>query len=143
MDENVRRALQSGLYIVEKNLNRIRNTLQHAEEASVLYSTKDDIEPELKGMLLAIMFSMVEVIKLLKGTFDLQAQQETTRRHVCSYLFENWKILHECKPKRLRGYGELGMQERELLDHHIDKLLAMNGQLQATLLTKSANAPRP
>jgi len=136
MDENLTRALRSGLYVVERNLNSLRGTLLHADEGSVLYSTKDDIGSELKRSLLATISSMLEEIKLMKEAFALQTQEETVRRRVYSYLSENWGILHECKPERIQRYGKLAKQEKEVLDHHIDKLLAMNDALQRMLFSR-------
>jgi hypothetical protein len=139
VDENLTRALQSGLYVVERNLNSVRGALQHTNEDSVLYSTMDDVGSESKSSVLQTIASMLDEIRVVKGLFALRTQEETVRRRAFSYLQVNWEVLHECKSKRLEEYGNLETQERELLDHHIDKLLAMNDELQRVILSVTPN----
>jgi len=123
MDKNVKSAVQSGLYVIERNLNIILHKLGEEDDFSVMHSTVNDVDPNFAARIRAVIGSMFDDIELLKRTFELQNHQESARWAIRSHLSEIWTVLEECKPERLDGYGQLAEEESHLLEIHVNRLL--------------------
>jgi hypothetical protein len=149
MEETVANAVKGGLYIVERNLNRIMQTFVRPNERSVMRSTRNDIHPAVKSRMLKLIDSMFSEIALLKETFDLETEQESASWRVHSSISEVWAVLEDCMPEKLGGYGKMTEQDAHILDQHIGALLDMNDrlleELRGAVLTndsRPASSPR-
>jgi len=129
MEESVTSAVRSGLYVVEKNLNMIMQTFVRPNERSIIRSTSNDIEPAAKSRMLTVIDAMFVEIALLKKMFNLETVQESASWRVHSIISEVWVVLEECKPERLKGYGNMTQQDTDLLNQHIGTLLDMSDRL--------------
>ena len=129
MDESVASAVKSGLYITERNLNKIMQTFAGPYERSLLRSTKNDIHPAIKSHMLIIIDSMFSEIAFLKKTFNLRKEEDSASWRVHSLISETWTILEDCMPQKLTAYGKMTETDADILNRHIGVLLKMNDQL--------------
>jgi len=127
MDENHKRALRSGLIVVEKLLHEICNDLvQNGDHTtSILYAKINDVDPRSAKKLLNLTESMLDVIRQIKEKFDLGSNQESIRSLVYSRLSEIWTILEDLRPEKLKAYGQMSKADSELLRPYILRLLCM------------------
>jgi len=127
MDENHKRALRSGLIVVEKLLHEICDDLvQNGDHTtSILYAKINDVDPRSAKKLLNLTESMLDVIRQIKEKFDLGSNQESIRSLVYSRLSEIWTILEDLRPEKLKAYGQMSKADSELLRLYILRLLGM------------------
>jgi hypothetical protein len=127
MDENHKRALRSGLIVVEKLLHEICDDLvQNGDHTtSILYAKINDVDPRSAKKLLNLTESMLDVIRQIKEKFDLGSNQESIRSLVYSRLSEIWTILEDLRPEKLKAYGQMSKADSELLRPYILRLLCM------------------
>jgi hypothetical protein len=127
MDENHKRALRSGLIVVEKLLHEICNDLvQNGDHTtSILYAKINDVDPRSAKKLLNLTESMLDVVRQIKEKFDLGSNQESIRSLVYSRLSEIWTILEDLRPEKLKAYGQMSKADSELLRPYILRLLCM------------------
>ena len=137
MEETVTRAVKSGLYIVEKNLNMIMQTFVRPNERSTMRLTRNDIHPAVKSRMSKLIDSMFSEIALLKEAFNLETEQESASWRVHSFISEVWTVLEDCMPEKLTGYGEMTEADIDILNQHVGALLEMNDQLLEELRATS------
>jgi len=127
MDETHKRALRSGLIVVEKLLHEICDDLvQNGDHTTpILYAKINDVDPRSAKKLLNLTESMLDVIRQIKEKFDLGSNQESIRSLVYSRLSEIWTILEDLRPEKLKAYGQMSKADSELLRPYILRLLCM------------------
>jgi hypothetical protein len=127
MDENHKRALRSGLIVVEKLLHEICDDLvQNGDHTTpILYAKINDVDPRSAKKLLNLTESMLDVVRQIKEKFDLGSNQESIRSLVYSRLSEIWTILEDLRPEKLKAYGQMSKADSELLRPYILRLLGM------------------
>jgi hypothetical protein len=137
MEETVASAVKSGLYIIERNLNRITQTFARPNERSLIRTTRNDIDPAVKSRMLIIIDSMFSEIAFLKKTFNLRKEEESASWRIHSLISETWTVLEDCMPQKLTAYGKMTQADTDILNQHIGVLLKMNDQLLEELRTAS------
>jgi hypothetical protein len=143
MDENHKRALRSGLIIVEKLLHEICDDLsQNSDHATpILYSKINDVDQRSAKKLRKITTSMLDVIRQIKEKFELGSNQESVRRQVYSRLSGIWTILEDLRPEKLEAYGRMYKADSELLGPYILRLLSMLDDIFLLLREDSSETP--
>ncbi len=136
MDENLRNALNSGLYVVEKNLRMVTQLLDQHPMRGITYSLEEIVDSRIDAEARIAINKMLKEIELLRETYDLPVRTESIKRRIYSCLGEVWFTLHDCKPERIQGYGKLQDSDIVFLDEHIDPMLKLVTHLEQTLYPK-------
>lgn len=107
MDENHKRALASGLLIIERYLHQLEiKLLQEGKgPAAILYFVSDDLKSRTKTGMLKIITLMLNEIRQIKEAFELEPSEESARRQVYGELSEIWVILEDLMLEKLEVYG--------------------------------------
>jgi hypothetical protein len=137
MDEDLRRALRGGLYVVEKSLRDLIDVLDHPQTQGITYSVEGTIDPRSDAVARPEIDAMLKEVESLKKLFRLSTEVQSTERCIHSCLSEVWVTLNECKPERIQGYGKLNKSDSRYLDEHIDALLLMLTRLEGALYDDS------
>jgi hypothetical protein len=137
MDKDLQRALQGGLYVVEKSLRTLIEVLDHPQMSGITYSVQGAIDPQSDAVARPEIEAMLKEVELLKEFFRLPTQAQSAKRVIHSCLSEVWVILNECKPERIQGYGKLNDSDSRYLDEHIDALLLRLRRLEDALYDES------
>ncbi|MEM3589703.1 MAG: hypothetical protein QXN33_01715 [Candidatus Bathyarchaeia archaeon] len=133
MNENHRRALKSGLLLVERCLHEIEDALRSHRSNSALYSIRRDIGPRTETRILIAIKSMLDEIGRIKKEFGLSVDEESLKSRVHAALAEIWVNLEELRPEGMGAYGRMAEEEERVLKYHILKLLRIWGDLHNIL----------
>jgi len=76
---------------------------------------------------------MLNEIKLMKETFELEAREISLRSEILAALNEIWVILEELEPDRFKAYGELPESEKALIKPYVESLLNKYDELRQLL----------
>ena len=109
MDENHKRALKSGLQVVERHLHYISSQLQSHVNRSASYSTRNDIDVETKTKVSSLIETMLDEIEQIMEKFSLESRQESIKNNIRGSLTEIWTVLEESRPEKL-NYPELKLR---------------------------------
>lgn len=117
MNENHRRVLAAYLEHVEKNLDTIRTELRHEakDDRHVLYTVRHDVNEDARAVILRDASSMLSEVRLMKGFYEFQQRDESSRRRVRAALLEIRDTLYDLRPKSLENYGSMNARDREAL----------------------------
>ena len=124
MDENVHRAIQSGLSIIEKCLRDIlQETRTESESKTWLLRVRhSDINDDVATRLSTEIEGMLREIQELQKTFNIGKNPESIRWRIITSLNQVWTILSDLTPSRLSGFGHMESEESELLSTHVNKM---------------------
>jgi hypothetical protein len=123
MDNNHKRALESGLLIIERYLHNIEIKLMQKDRESkaILYFVSDDLKLKTKEGMLKVIPLILNDIRQIKKAFELETRKESARRQFYGELSEMWVILEDLMPEKLEAYGKVSKTDRERLRPHILK----------------------
>ncbi len=134
MDQNVHRAINSGLSIVERNL---RNLIKQLEENSgsdwILRKSVNDIGEENGRRLIEKSCLMLNYIRELEKKYNFEQNLESRRWRLLTDLSEIWTVLNELTPEQLRGYGTMTRGDDKLLTDRINKILTLCNEMRNIL----------
>ncbi len=136
LDHNVRRAIQSGLYIVERGLNEIARELTQSREMAVLYQTRSDVDDKARRLILEKLRAMHERILRVKEEYELHTETYSLRKSIYIQLMSIWTILQDLRPETLLAYGDIDVSERKVLEGFVKELLALTDSLRHELSFK-------
>jgi len=134
MDENIQRAINSGLSIVERGLRNIIKDLKEDNESEwILRKSLNDIDEETARQLTEKAELMLDDIREFDNAYKLEKNLESTRWRLTTSLSEIWSILNELTPEHLRGYGTMTPEEDNELKARIDRTLAVCNEMRNIL----------
>ncbi|MCW4004023.1 MAG: hypothetical protein NWE95_08965 [Candidatus Bathyarchaeota archaeon] len=135
LSESHERALSSSLYIIEDNLQRIKALLKQTgeNEQTITYRRVGKISPESKCKALEAIVEMLNEIKQIKETFELETEKINLRAEISAALDEVWIILVDLAPDRLKAYGELSETEKALIASYASSLADKLKKIQESL----------
>jgi hypothetical protein len=129
-----RRRLTIFLSFAERDLRRLRDTIAHPPHDLVLTRYDDPIPDALVPKLLAAAADAEQQIHKIARELKLQPIHETVRRGIYSALSIDEVDMHELRPKRLRGFGEVEKDTEHYLESEIRMLQELFTHLNKLLL---------
>jgi hypothetical protein len=116
--ESHERALGSSLLVIESNLQRIKASLSegNSAEQTVTHRTRDNLDSEAKPRILEVIEDMLDEIKQMKETFELETEERSLKAEIAAALTEIWIILVDLEPDNLDAYGELSESDTALIE---------------------------
>ena len=135
MEETVHRAIQSGLFIVEKCLRDILQDTRSGTESKtwLLKVRHSDINDDVATRLISETEKMLGEIRELQEIFNIGKNAESVRWHIITNLNQIWTILSDLTPDRLSGFGKMDLEESNQLTAHVDRMNAAAGNMQRML----------
>jgi len=124
MNENHRRVMTVYLYTLEKNLDCIREELQNSssEADHVLYTVRRDVKESERAALSQAISSMLDEIRTMKLSYELQPENESSKNRINGALLEISNAVNDLRPKALERYGPLTVQDGAKLNSYISQL---------------------
>ena len=135
MEESVLRAVQSGLFVIEKCLRDIlQETRTRSESKNWLLRVRhSDINDDAANRLIVDAEEMLREIQELQKVFNIGKDPESIRWRIITSLNQIWSILSDLTPDRLLGYGQLKAEESKLLTTHVDRMQTLAENMQKML----------
>jgi len=132
MDQNVRRAINSGLYVIERNIRNLIRELENQPDW-ILRKSVNDLTEETTRQLAEKSKLMLTEIGELEQAYNLDQTIESTRWRLTNSLSEVWSILNELTSDQLRGYGTMTPMEAEALTNRISKITTLCNEMRNIL----------
>ena len=135
MEESVHRAIQSGLFIIEKCLRDIlQETRSRSESKTWLLRVRhSDINEDVATRLITEVEGMLKEIQELQKIFNIGKNPESIRWRIITNLNQIWTILSDLTPDRLLGYGQMEAEESKLLTTHVSRMHELAENMQRML----------
>jgi len=134
VDENVRRAINSGLFIVERNIRNLIKELEHNQNSNwILQKSVNDIPEESIRKLIEKSELMLAEIRSLEQTCNLEQSIVSTRWRLTNNLSEIWSILNELTFDHLSGYGTMTVSETKMLTGRINEIMSLCNEMRSIL----------
>ncbi len=131
------RALNSSLYVIEENLQRVIALLKNDKnEQTITYKRINTLDSTLKVKMLKVIADMLNEIAQMKELFEVETEKINLKAEISAALDEIWIILVDLEPERFEAYGDLSEPEKALIEPHIKSLQSSLDQLNQLLHPK-------
>ena len=99
----------------------------------VLYDMENDVPVAVKNEMMGKISSIKGKINTLAARFSLDRRHRKARQLILSQLSCAWESLEETKTKRLKRYGDVDQELKELLDAELDTIIRMVLEMERLL----------
>jgi len=128
------RSLEAALIRADESIHRMRQLLTDGGQDGVVRKIENTLPMETREALLANVASLRALLAAAAQTFSLQPHPLDMRSVLNAELATLWVIFENCRPARMKGYGQDFSQDaREKLEKNVDALLAEILKLRAQL----------
>lgn len=117
------RVLSIRLRGLDRHCNEILEWMNVPVAASVLEERTQDLRPDEKEKVRAVVLQIKDEIQRLAAEMELERSTSDIRRMIHSLASAMWVDLEETKSDGLNGYGRVSDQFREYWDPKVDALL--------------------
>ncbi len=119
------RSLESSLILADASIHRMERLLTDGGEEGVVRIIEDTLTPETHAQLLEGIHILRDILAAMADSFSLQPHPLNIRRVLDAEISSLWVLFEDCRPARLKGYGqEFSPEARAELNDTIDKLMA-------------------
>lgn len=134
MDQSVMRSINSGLYIVERNIRNLINELEENQGTDwILKKSVNDISEKNARYLTEKANVLLNEIRQLERIYKLEQTIDSMSWRLLKSLFEIWTILSDLTPEGLKGYGTMTAEEASMLTDHVNKIMDLCNEMRNTL----------
>ncbi len=128
------RSLEATLSRVDEALNRMERLLIAGGQQGVVRKIENTLSPGSNEILLAEVRSLRKMVVSLAQTFSLEPHPLDIRRVLDAEISTMWVLFENCRPERMKGYGQAFAKEaREALEKNVEMLLAQILKLRRRL----------
>jgi hypothetical protein len=119
------RSLESGLSLADASVLLMERLLVEGGEQGVVRKIENTLAPEMRATLLDGVQALRDMLTAMAEQFSLQPHPLDIRRVLDAETSSLWVLFEDCRPERMKGYGqEFSPEARAELDQTIDRLIA-------------------
>ncbi len=119
------RSLESSLTLADASVHRMERLLTDGGEEGVVRTIENTLSPELRATLLRFVRTLREMLAAMAESFSLEQHPLDIRRVLDAETSTLWVLFEDCRPARMKGYGqEFAPEAQAGLDENIDRLVA-------------------
>jgi Ni,Fe-hydrogenase maturation factor len=119
------RSLEATLSRADESIQRMERLLIDGGQDGVVRKIKGNLSQESREALLAGVSSLRALLNSMVQNFSLQPHPLDLRRVLQAELSHLWVLFENCRPARMKGYGqEFAQETRETLEKNVETLLA-------------------
>jgi hypothetical protein len=137
MDEGLsdgqRRAVSSGILIVDAAAVRMLNLLENRGSPATMNVVEGEISEQEKEHIHTRLKQLQTLIAGFVQKYQLQPSRRNVRRILAADASQIWVTLEDCRPARIRGYGAMSASNAELLEADLRQMLHIASGLRALL----------
>ena len=128
------RSLEATLSRADDAINRMERLLANAGQDGAVRKVANSLPHETLEALLAHLAALRVLLSAMAAAFSLQAHPLDIRRVLDAELSTLWVQFEDCRPARMKGYGQQFAPEARMeLEERVEALLAhvatMRGQI--------------
>lgn len=119
------RSLEATLSRADEAIHRMERLLTNAGQDGAVRKIENTLSPELRGVLLTQLHTLQVMLAAMAESFSLQPHPLDIRRVLDAEISTLWVLFEDCRPARMKGYGQKFPPEtRTALEETVEKLLA-------------------
>jgi hypothetical protein len=119
------RSLEATLSRADESIHRMEHLLIDAGQDGVVRKIRGNLSQESRAALLAGIGSLRRMLASMAQAFSLQPHALDLRRVLDAELSALRVLFENCRPARMKGYGqEFAKEARETLEKNVETLLA-------------------
>ncbi len=128
------RSLEATLSRADEAIHRMDGLLSEHGQDGVVRRIEDTLAPEARHSLLMQLRTLQGSLAELARTFSLEAHPLDIRRVLDAEISTLWVLFENCRPARMKGYGqEFAPEARAALERNVEllleRVLAMRSQV--------------
>lgn len=118
-----KRYLRASLYSFEKSLREIDQILTEGDVAGILFERRLALTAAQREQARDQIAQALQTLASFAHRLGLERSLEDPARIVMAEMSVSWANLEDCRPKRLKSYGELSPEIAREIDPAIDQLV--------------------
>jgi hypothetical protein len=119
------RSLEATLSQTDESIHRMEQLLVDGGQEGVVRKIENTLSKESREALLARVGSLRALLASMAQTFSLQPHPLDIRRVLNAEISTMWVLFENCRPERMKGYGqEFAKEARGALEKCVETLLA-------------------
>ncbi len=128
------RRLESTLSLADASMDRMEKLLTEGGQGAVVRKVEDTLSREARDAILNQIRALRALLAQMASALSLNAHSMDIRRVLDAELSTLWMMLENCRPSRMKGYGqEFEPQTRAALDEYVEKLVDLIVSMRASL----------
>jgi len=129
------RSLESTLILADESVLRIRRLLHDGGQTGIIRQVTNSLSDGKRGELQASAEELRRTFMKFAEDFSLKPHPLELRRVLDAELSSLWVDLQDCRPDRMKGYGQpFSPEAQKRLENTIDDLLAQIEAMRMILL---------
>jgi hypothetical protein len=133
LTDGQRRAVSSGMLIVDAAAVRMLNLLENRSSPAAMNVVEGEISEREKEHIHARLKELESLIVEFVYKYQLQPSKRNFRRILAADASQIWVTLEDCRPGRIRGYGEMSASRAESLETDLRQMLQIASWLRGLL----------
>jgi hypothetical protein len=130
------RSLASTLTLADASVRRMERLLTNGGEEGLIRFIQNTLSPEESAAVLRDVHSMREMLTAMAATFSLQRNALDLRRVLDAELSTLWVLFEDCRPSRMKGYGQdLFPEDASRLEETVERLTTHVSAMKRRLLS--------
>ena len=106
INENHQRVILSGLYMLEKSLERIKEGLATPDSERITYGLNDHLDGEARTIIIQHVEAISQIMRNIMHAFDVQSREESLAKKILAEASHIWEMLCDMRTSRLEKYGK-------------------------------------
>lgn len=117
------RSLESAVTLADGAARRMERLLVESGQQGLIRPIANSLSPDAREKLLAQVRELQAMLVQFAGQFSLASRPVDIRQVLSSEISALWVIFEDCRPSRMRGYGQdFSPEAGAALDAFIDRL---------------------
>jgi hypothetical protein len=133
LTESQRRVIGSGMLIVDAAAVRMLNLLEHRGSTPTMNVIEGEVSEKERNYLRTRAKELQGLISRFVQKYQLQPSKRNLRRILAADASQIWVTLEDCRPARIRGYGEMATSAADLVEGDVQEMLHIANGLRALL----------
>ncbi|HTQ61897.1 MAG TPA: hypothetical protein VMI32_16865 [Candidatus Solibacter sp.] len=118
------RRLEATLSRADEAIHRMESLLMNDEQDGAVRKIENKLSPKSRETLLAKLHTLKIMLAGMAESFSLQPHPLDTRRVLNAEISTLWVQLEDCRPRRMKGYGQqFSQQASAALEEAVEELL--------------------
>lgn len=128
------RSLASTLTLADASVRRMERLLANGGEEGLIRVIQNTLSPDECSAFLRDVHSLRDMLTVMAETFSLQRSSFDLRRVLDAELSTLWVLFEDCRPARMKGYGQIfspedGARLEEMANQLADHVQRLRGRL--------------
>jgi hypothetical protein len=119
------RSVEATLSRADEAIHRMERLLTKGGQEGVVSKIEDTLSPELREVLLSQLRTLQVMLARMANSFSLDPHPLDIRRVLDAEISTLWVLFEDCRPARMKGYGqEFAPEARAALEETVEGLVA-------------------